>query len=319
MHALLFALALLAGPFVPVHGTVLAAGPNGTMIVRNDPVTEMFPARTRAYALSPRMKLAPGTGIDGMLTPTQPNRWLDAHVAARFVAGLPQQGDVFPIDYGSSLPTTHLVDQDGRIVDLARDLRGKVGIISFIFTRCPDRNECPLVSSKFTWLEQHLDPTRFHLVEISLDPSYDSPAVLHAYAKQYGAHASAWSLLTGEPSEIQHLLNRFGISSLRVSDANFIHNDKVFLSDRKGKIADIVQTLSFAPQSMQAQAEHLAGMTSNPWGRFQLALVASAVAICGGSQFAGIVMLETALFLIIAIISFFTLGFLARRIFWPKT
>lgn len=318
MHALLLMLALAGGPFFPVHGTVLGPGPHGTTIVRNDPVTGILPAQTRAYRLAPDLRIKPGTGIDGLIARSDMTDWTRARVAARFVAGLPNSGDTFPIDYGSALPQTDLVDQSGHLVNLAKDFSDKVVIMSFIFTRCPDRDECPLVSSKFTWLEHHLDPKRFHLVELSLDPVYDSPAVLAAYAKKYQADPRMWSIVDGEPSQVQDLLNRFGISSLRVSDQNFLHNDKVFLSDRKGKIADIVQTLSFAPQSLEAQAEHLAGMTSNPLGRLQLALVASAVALCGGSQFAGIILLDTVLILLIAVASFFTLSYLARQIFWPK-
>lgn len=318
MHALFLMLALAGGPFFPVHGTVLGTGPHGTTIIRNDPVTQILPSETRAYLLSPKTRVKPGTGIDGIIPRSDLHDWTHAQIAARFVPGLPQSGDVFPLDYGSALPHTDLIDQTGHMIDLATAFPGKVVIISFVFTRCPDKDECPLISSKFTWLEHHLDPKRFHLVEISLDPVYDSPAVLAAYAKNYDADPSEWSILDGEPSEVQNVLNRFGISSLRVSDDNFLHNDKVFLSDRKGRIADIIQTLSFAPQSLQAQAEHLAGMTSNPIGRLSLALVASVVALCGGSQYAGIVLLDTVLIFLLGIGCSIYLAAIARRIWGPK-
>ncbi len=141
--------------------------------------------------------------------------------------------------------------------------------------------------------------------------------MLHAYARQYGADSRSWSILTGQPHDIERLLNRFGISSLRVSDANFIHNDKVFVVAQDGKIAQIVQTISFAPQALVAQVRHMAGLASNPFGRFQLALVAGAVALCGGSQFAGVVLLETMLFLFIAAVSLTTLAWVARK-FWKS-
>ncbi len=307
---------LLALLTIPVHGVALGPGPDRTTIVRIDAVTGMLPAQTRAVRISPQLALPSGTGVDAFLDPSGPAwRLYDAAVAGKFVAGLPDAGKSFPIDIGSSLPHTKLVDQNGRLVDIASDFRKKVTLISFIFTRCPDKNECPTVSLKFGYMQQHLDPAHFHLVEISLDPVYDSPWVLHQYAKQYGANPSAWSIVTGQAHEIQSLLNRFGISSLRVSDANFIHNDKVFVVAQDGKVAQIVQTVGFAPDGLVAQARHLAGMTSNPFGRIQLALVAGAVALCGGSQFAGVVLLETVLFLIIATISLATLYWVARHIF----
>ncbi len=303
---------------IPVHGVALAQRPGGTTIVRLDAVTGMLPAQTRAFTISPAMQLPSGTGIDAFLNDrVTPWGLEDAVVAARFVPGLPETGKVLPIDYGSHLPHTRLVDQTGRIVDLATDFRGKVVLLSFIFTRCPDKDECPALSAKFAALQNRLDSKHFHLVEITLDPAYDSPWVIQRYGAQYGARRDSWSILTGRQHEIQHLLDRFGISSLRVSDAAFLHNDKVFVSTPDGKIADIVQTVGFSPDALGAQALHLAGMASNPLGRWKLALVAGAVALCGGSQFAGVVLLETTLFVLIAICSFVTLGWVARKI-WRR-
>lgn len=307
----------LAG-VIPVHGVALGAGPGGTTIVRTDAVTGMVAAQTRAFSISPALKLPPGTGVDAFLDRSgQPWALKDASVAARFVAGLPESGKVFPIDYGSKLPRTTLVDQHGRLVNLAGDFNGKVLAVAFIFTRCPDKDECPLVSAKFAALQKRLDPRHFHLVEISLDPVYDSPWVLANYARQFGADARTWSILTGQPHEIQHLLDRFGISSLRTSDENVVHNEKVFLISPDGKVADIVQTTGFEPSAMAAQMEHLAGMASSPLGRFKLALVASVIALCGGSQFAGVVLLETMLFLFIAVCSFTALAWVARKM-WKR-
>lgn len=312
LHLLVALLGLLT---IPVHGTVLGSGPHGTTIVRTEPVTGMLAPQTRAFRISPPLRLPAGTGIDAFLDRSKtPWRLYDTAVAAPFVAGVPDTGATFPIDLGWQLPHTQLVDQRGSLVDLASDFRGKVTLVSFVFTRCPDKDECPAVSAKFAYMQKHLDPARFHLVEITLDPVYDSPAVLRRYARQYGADARAWSIVTGQQHEIQHLLNRFGISSLRVSDANFIHNDKVFLVAQDGKVADIVQTVGFAPEALVAQARHMAGLASNPWGRLQLAVVAGAVALCGGSQFAGVVLLETVLFLLIAAVSLSTLAWVARKL-----
>ena len=310
------ALAAFERAVLPAHGTVLRApGTNGVAIIRNDAVTGMLPSETRAYRVQPVLHLANGEGVDGFIDrSTHPWRWYDAALAGRFAPGLPDRGRVEPLDYGSRLPATQLVDQNGRLVNLATAFIGKVTLVSFIFTRCPDRDQCPAISAKFGYLAQHLDPARFHLVELSLDPAYDSPQVMQRYGRQFGADARAWSLLTGQQSQVQHLLNRFGISSLRVGDAAFLHDDKVFIADQHGKIADIVNTAAFAPSSLVAEAQHIAGMNSNPFGRLRLALVASATALCGGSEFAGIVLLETLLFILIASSSFVILGYVARAL-----
>jgi cytochrome oxidase Cu insertion factor (SCO1/SenC/PrrC family) len=305
-----FAAALLAA-IIPVHGTVLAVPSHNTAIIRNDPVTAMLPAMTRSYRVEPRLTLVPGVGIDGFVDETsRPPRWYDAVMAGPFVAGLPAKGKVIPLDFGSHLPQTALVDQSGRLVDLAS--YRKVTLISFIFTRCVD--ECPLIAAKFAAMQRDLDPQRFHLFLITIDPAYDSPAIMARYARRFNLRPELVSALTGQPHEIGSLLSRFGITSLKNGDSNFIHSDRIFLSAPDGKIAQVLDTAGFTPGSLVAQAQHLAGMASSPWGRFQLWLIAGVTALCGGNQFAGIVALETVLFLIIASISFVALGWVARKL-----
>jgi len=300
---------------IPVHGTVLAVTSKNTAIVRNERVTGMLPAMTRAYRLEPALGVSAGSGIDGFIDEsTHPWRWYDAVIADTFVAGLPATAKVIALDVGSHLPHTQLVDQRGRIVDVAAF--HQVTLTSFIFTRC--QSECPVIAANFVAMQRQLDPQHFHLFLITIDPMYDSPYVIARYARQFGAHPDSISILTGQPHEIADLLDRFGITSLQNGDASFIHSDKVFLAAPDDRIAQILQTSGFTTDSLVAQARHLAGMIGNPFGRFQLWLIAGVTALCGGNQFAGIVVLETVLFLIIAGISFVALGWAVRKI-WGST
>ena len=300
---------------IPVHGTVLAVTSKNTAIIRNEAVTGMLPAATRAYRIEPHLTLTGGDGIDGFIDETtRPWRWYDAALAGPFVAGLPQTGKVIALDIGSKLPQTKLVDQRGQLVDLAA-FHG-VTMTSFIFTRC--RDECPLIAAKFVAMQKQLGTDRFHLYLITIDPMYDSPVVLARYARLFHMNPASISLLTGQPHDIATLLDQFGITSLQNGDASFIHSDKVFLASPDGRVAQILQTSGFTPDSLAAQARHLAGMAASPFGRFQLWLIAGVTALCGGNQFAGIVALETVLFLIIAGISFVTLGWVVRKI-WGST
>jgi cytochrome oxidase Cu insertion factor (SCO1/SenC/PrrC family) len=308
-------LATAQAQIIPVHGTVLAVTSRNTAIVRNEAVTGMLPSTTRAYRIEPQLVLSAGAGIDGFIDQkTRPWRLYDAALAGPFVAGVPQTGKVIALDIGSNLPHTQLVDQRGRMVDLAA-FHG-VTLTSFIFTRC--RDECPLIASNFVQMQKQLAANRFHLYLITIDPMYDSPFVLAGYARRFEMDPASISVLTGQPHDIATLLDQFGITSLQNGDANFIHSDKVFLSAPDGRVAQIVLTAGFTPGSLAAQARHLAGMAGSPFGRFQLWLVAGVTALCGGNQFAGIVALETVLFLIIAGISFVTLGWVVRKI-WGST
>jgi cytochrome oxidase Cu insertion factor (SCO1/SenC/PrrC family) len=312
----LLAAALLA--VLPIHGIVLTSLPDRTAIVRTDPVVDMLPAQTRRYRLSPVQHFAPGTTIDALLdTATQPPTLHDAVAAAAFAPGLPDRARIVPLTVGSTLPAAVLVDQDGRRLDLASAFRGRTLLLSFVFTRCPDRTLCPAISGKFAYLQPRLDPRHFALAEITLDPQYDSPAVLRRYGAAYGARPGSWALLTGTGSSIERVLDEFGISSMRVSTSNFLHDDRLFIATPAGKIADVVQTGGWDPQSVIAQARAVSGLSSNPFERFKLALVANVIALCGGSESTGIVLLELSLFTIFTAIAVAAL-WLVARILWGR-
>jgi cytochrome oxidase Cu insertion factor (SCO1/SenC/PrrC family) len=318
-NVIVAAVAATAFSAIPVHGVVLDRLPDGTAIVRTDPTPHMLPAAIRRYRLeAAARRLAGGTGVDALLDrSTVPWTLRDAVMAAPFSPGLPEPGRVIPVELGSPLPAARLVDQRGRIVELNRAFLGKTALISFVFTRCPDRTLCPAISGKFAYLQARLDPKRFALIEITLDPPYDSPEVLRRYAATYGAKPDIWSLLTGKGSTITHLLDEFRISSLRVSTDNFIHGDKLFIVTSEGRIGYIADTAGWDPEAALAEARSVAGLSSNPFERFKLSLVANVVAFCGGSQFAGIVLLEIALFFIILALVGAALWWVAR-VLWAQ-
>jgi cytochrome oxidase Cu insertion factor (SCO1/SenC/PrrC family) len=303
---------------VPVHGLVIDSLSDGMAIVRTDPVTRTLPAQTRRYRLAPSIRFAPGTSIDALLElSARPATLREPVAAAAFAPGLPDPARVVAVRIGSVLPAAELVDQDGRIEQLASAFRDKTLLLSFVFTRCPDRTLCPAISGKFAYLQQHLDAQRFALAEVTLDPQYDSPAVLHDYGNAYGARPQSWILLTGTGSTIKRLLDEFGISSMRVSTDNFLHDDRLFVVAPSGRVADVVETGGWDPQAVLAQARAVSGLSSNPLERFKLALVADVVALCGGSESAGVTLLELSLFTLISAIALTALWIVAR-VLWSK-
>lgn len=310
---LLFAALLNA---IPVHGLVLHEFGNRTAIVRTDAVVEMLPAQTQRYRLEPARSFAPGTSIDALLDrSTVPSTLSDPVAAAAFAPGLPDRARALPVRIGSRLPTATLVDQDERVLQLGTYFRGKTLMLSFMFTRCPDRTLCPAISAKFAYLQSRIDPARFALAEITLDPQYDSPEVLRRYGRALGANSKTWVLLTGPGSTIQRLIDAFNISSMRVSSSNFLHDDRLFILTPQGRVASVVESADWDPQSVLAQARAVSGLASNPFERFKLALIAEAVALCGGSESSGIALLELTLFTLLTAIAFAAL-WVVGRVLW---
>lgn len=309
--------AALAG-VIPVHGVVLESHGERTAIVRTDAVPRMQPALIRAYRLAPPATFVAGTGVDALLDPsTQPPTLRDAVAAGAFAPGLPDRGRIVPLAVNAPLPSAELVDQNGHIVRLESAFRSKTLLLSFVFTRCPDRTLCPAISAKFAYLQQHLDPARFALAEITLDPPYDSPAVLRAYGADYAARSDRWTLLTGTGSAITRVLDEFGISSMRVSTDNFLHDDKLFIVAPGGRIADIVRSEGWDPGGVIAEARSVSGLAGNPFERLKLALIADVIALCGGTQSGGVVLLELSLFTLLTAAAFAGM-WLVARVLWAR-
>lgn len=94
-----------------------------------------------------------------------------------------------------TLPEVALVRDDGKRVSLAAELGGGPVVLTFIFTRCG--TICPVMSRTFAQLQTRLGAReQVHLVSISIDPEYDTPARLAEYGKRVGA-GDRWHFYTG--------------------------------------------------------------------------------------------------------------------------
>lgn len=107
--------------------------------------------------------------------------------------------------YGN-VPNFSLTDQNGRMVTLSA-LSGKIWVADFILTRCTDK--CPMLTSHMVRLRKKLlaDP-RVRFVSVSVDPRYDKPHILSAYAEKHGARDSDWYFLTGDDKKVVSLIER---------------------------------------------------------------------------------------------------------------
>lgn len=106
------------------------------------------------------------------------------------------------LDVLGAVPEFSFVDQAGRAVSSA-DLRGRVHVANFIFTRCP--TICPTSSLKMQRLGERLadHASAIQLVSFSVDPEHDSPPVLAAFAARYRADPARWRFLTGPPAAMR--------------------------------------------------------------------------------------------------------------------
>ena len=132
----------------------------------------------------------------------------------------------------AQLPDFRLLERSGKTLGLA-DLKGKVWIADFIFTRCP--GPCPRMSSRMASLQHDLGrEDSLRLVSISVDPEFDTREVLAKYAGQYQAEEGRWFFLTGDKTTIHHLA-KSGFLVGGVDDVT-LHTTRFILIDRLGRV-----------------------------------------------------------------------------------
>ena len=175
-----------------------------------------------------------------------------------------------------------LVERSGRNVTEA-DFRGRVWIASFIFTRCP--LSCPRISSVMKDLQQRFAGTRVLLASISVDPDYDTPAVLSAYAERFGASPDRWWFLTGGNEQIHDLVHgRFKLSLQGASPAEraagseaITHSDRLALVE-DGQVVGLYE--SNDPMLVDALVERARRLALPTWVKFLPTLNATLNGLC---------------------------------------
>jgi len=110
-----------------------------------------------------------------------------------------------------TVPDVELVRDDGKTVRLSQELDdGRPVVLSFIFTSCT--TVCPITSATLAQLQRKLGPARnqVHLVSISIDPEFDTPARLREYASRLGA-GPEWRHYSGTLAASQATQRAFGV------------------------------------------------------------------------------------------------------------
>jgi len=136
-----------------------------------------------------------------------------------------------------TVPAFRFIDQNGAPFGPER-LAGKPWVADFVFTRCPA--VCPLMTERLAALQPELGEG-VHLVSVSVDPDYDTPERLRAFAAQHGAVSARWHFLTGDSQAVQRAVTEgFKVTAVHEGPAddvnNLIHGVHVVLVDGAGRI-----------------------------------------------------------------------------------
>lgn len=217
--------------------------------------------------------------------------------------------NVHHVAVGEYAPIAELVDQTGRAFSL-RDVRGQSVVMAFVYTRCKDARECPLITSRFRVLQERFRGQPVHLVLVTLDPAFDTPRVFAAYGKRFDVDPKRFTLASGVPESVLDFAAQFDVTAFPDERIGLIHPERTVIIDAFGAIRELVDEGAWTPDQIVAAVLHDRRMASNPFERLDLFLSAVAVSVCGNAVagFSGFADLLT----VLGIVVFF--GYLLWRV-----
>ena len=200
------------------------------LIVRNDNIPNFMEAMTMSYQMKdPAVfdRLQVGQRIKARLIVTEKEYWLeDIQVVGQAQPSAEASQGKIPAE-GQAVPDFVFTNQDGRRVHLAQ-YKGKVLLLTFIYTRCPMPDYCPRMTHNFLEIEKSLkqDPVvyqRTHLLSVTFDPDFDTPKVLRQHALSTTAMPAAelfshWEFLAPRSGDLDAIAHFFALSKWNEKD-----------------------------------------------------------------------------------------------------
>ena len=149
------------------------------------------------------------------------------------------------LEPGEAIPDFAFRNQSGRMIRLGQ-FRGKVVLVTFIYTRCPVPDFCVRMSRNFAEIDQMLAKDRSlyaktHLLSVSFDPKYDTPAVLRSYGGAYtGKYTQEtfahWDLAAPTQTELPQVLQFFDVGATPEKDQTITHSLSTVVIAPDGKL-----------------------------------------------------------------------------------
>lgn len=128
---------------------------------------------------------------------------------------------------------------DGKTIT-SEDTKGKVKLMYFYFTSCPD--VCPVTTLILSQIQEELKKEKLfggevNFVSISFDPKTDTKEKIKEFGDRFNADYSGWYFLRGDQEETRKLMqDSFKIPLLGNDSTNFTHGNSIALVDRDNNI-----------------------------------------------------------------------------------
>lgn len=273
-----------------VKGVVKALKPNGkTAVIAHETIPNYMEAMTMDFDVKDQRELQglkPGDAISFRMVVTKEDGWIEN--VRKLPPATPTNasqvitiGDtngtnvgpltfrrspiVEPLNIGDAIPDYKFTNQFGAPISLAQ-FKGQALGLTFMFTRCPFPTFCPQMSRNFAETQEKLKalknaPANWHLLTLSFDPEYDTPAVLKTYAENYHADPARWSFLTGALIDVTAITEQTGVIFWRANPGEPIsHNLRTVVVDTQGRVQKIIANNNWTSDELVAEMVKGAGV-----------------------------------------------------------
>ncbi len=256
-----------------VKGIVVGTDPaHGEVTVDSEAIPGFMDAMTMPYQVKdPNVlqDLHPGDRMTGVLLVADDRTLLDQIViTAQAQPDYKPQAQYHVPEPGDLVPDFRLTNQSGRQITL-HQFRGKALLITFIYTRCPLSDYCPRMSHNFASIDKSLQADRAlyrrtHLLSISFDPAYDSPAVLRSYGEAYTGNYTKerfehWDFAAPDKADLPKLLEFFDVGATPGENHTITHSLSTVVISPDGKVAQWYPTNDWKVEDVLSELKRAGG------------------------------------------------------------
>ena len=233
-----------------------------TIEIQHENIPSFMPSMTMPFVVRDPKEIADlrtGDAISFRMTVTQKDFWIDhvkkirreeVNLAEPKRTPAVSAESATRLKEGDKMPGFNFTNQNGEHISF-ENFRGQPLVLTFIFTRCPVPNFCPRMSNNFEELQSAIKTgsstvAKTRLLSITLDPGFDTPQVLNAYAASRQADPMVWTFATGDEREIDSLTGAFSVYR-QTEGGTISHGLATALVNRGGKIDKIWRGNSWTP------------------------------------------------------------------------
>jgi protein SCO1/2 len=155
-------------------------------------------------------------------------------------------GKNLPDNRPIGIQPVEMLNQDSSIVKFPDAFKGKILLLSFIYTNCPDI--CPMTTHNMQMIQEQLKKENIDYVrfaEMTFDPTRDTPHILREFGDVRNIDYKNFTFLTGNVQQTKTILNKMDILAMpgdttKTESGSIIyfytHTDRITLIDKEGNI-----------------------------------------------------------------------------------